>query len=147
MSWLYILLACAGGIVLPVQALINARLGVHLGGTIMAALVSFQVGAVALLMLQIAFRCSWSSAAAWSGAPAWAYLGGFLGVLYMLMVIFAVPRLGAGTTSALIIFGQVAASLLLDQFGILSRAAHAASPLRLLGALLLVGGAALVTLF
>jgi bacterial/archaeal transporter family-2 protein len=54
------------------------------------------------------------------------------------------PRLGAATFVAALVAGQMIMSLVIDQFGWVGFAEHAISPLRLLGAALVVGGVILV---
>ena len=56
MQPIYAALAFAAGAVLPLQALINARLGARLGGPLWAATVSFAVGTLALLFFQLLTR-------------------------------------------------------------------------------------------
>jgi uncharacterized membrane protein YdcZ (DUF606 family) len=43
--------------------------------------------------------------------------GGFLGVYAISMSIYTAPKLGFFTFSGLVIFGQIAISMLLDHFG------------------------------
>lgn len=146
-NWLYLALAFAGGAILPLQALINARLGGHVGGAVWAAAISFQAGALVLIALQLLLRAPWPSATVIAGVPAWAWVGGALGAFYVTVVVLVVPRVGAASLMASVIFGQVVASLLLDQFGVLAAAPHPASPLRIAGAGLLLVGVVLITRF
>ncbi len=55
-----------------------------------------------------------------AGAPWWVWVGGLLGAFYVAASIILTPRLGAANTVTLIIAGQVLASMVLDQFGLLS---------------------------
>ena len=52
----FILLALIGGAILPLQALINARLGAGLGGPIWAAMLSFLIGTITLVAFLLALR-------------------------------------------------------------------------------------------
>ena len=54
------------------------------------------------------------------------------------------PRLGAAATVGFIIAGQVVASIILDQFGLLNLPVHSVSLPRLGGAALVVAGAIVV---
>jgi transporter family-2 protein len=60
------------------------------------------------------------------------------GAVYLVLAIVSVPRFGAASTVALVVTGQMLASLAFDQFGLLGLDRHAASPQRMLGAMLLV---------
>ncbi len=71
------------------------------------------------------------------------YAGGLLGAVYVVGVIALAPRLGALLTFALVIAGQLLASLLLDHLGLLYPR-HPVNLPRLLGALLLLAGVVLI---
>jgi transporter family-2 protein len=67
-----------------------------------------------------------------------------LGAVYVASVTLLGPRLGGLTLVALVVAGQMAAGLLVDRFGVLGYPQVPVTPLRLLGAVLLVVGALLV---
>ncbi len=140
----YTFLAFIAGAALSLQALVNARLSAGIGGAIWAAAISFFVGGAGLLAVQLATRATWPSMERIAAIPYWVWLGGFLGALYVASVITSVPRLGNTTVFAWVIFGQLAASLLLDHFGVLATAPHPVNALRLAGAALVLGGAVMV---
>ena len=75
------------------------------------------------------------------------WAGGLLGSFYVFASVILTPRLGAATTVALILTGQVLASIVIDHFGLFRVASQEATPLRLLGALLIVAGVFLVQRF
>lgn len=145
MQAIYVVLAFGAGAVLPLQALINARLGVRLGGPLWAATVSFAVGTLALLLFQLLTRAPAPALAGALRAPAWIWLGGCLGGFYIAGVVVSVPRLGPAPLVALVVFGQVAASLALGHFGVLAAAAQPVTLAKAIGGLLLLGGVILVT--
>src|SRR5690606_7861877 len=115
-----ITIAVAVGSVLPLQALINARLGALTHGALYASFVSFLVG-----------TCLPGSVL---GAPRPAR---------PLAATVLVPRLGAGALFCLIVLGQVLGAMALDHFGVLG-AQRPVDMARVAGALLVVVGAALV---
>jgi transporter family-2 protein len=140
-----ILAAYGAGAALALQALINARLGRELGGPVWASIVSLLVGAVGLVAVQALSRATVPTTAQVAGVPAWAWFGGLLGAAYLTGTLFSVVRLGAASTIALIVFGQMTASLLLDQVGGLVAVPHALSLPRVAGAGLLLAGVILIT--
>ena len=140
-----ILAAYGAGAALALQALINARLGRALGGPVWASIVSLLVGAVGLAAVQALARAAMPTSAQLAGVPAWAWFGGLLGAAYLTGTLFSVPTLGAASTIALIVFGQMTASLLLDQVGGLVAVPHALSLPRVAGAGLLLAGVILIT--
>jgi bacterial/archaeal transporter family-2 protein len=137
------LLALAAGVVLVAQVGVNATLRNGLGSPVAAALASFLVGSVALAAVALLGR-DWPGRAQLLGPPAWAWLGGILGAFYVVGTIVAGPRLGAAALVSLVILGQLGASLLFDHFGWLGFPLHPLSLTRVLGAVLLFGGALLI---
>lgn len=143
MNWLLIAIVVLAGAMLPLQALLNGKLGQAAGGAVLASTASFIVGTIGLLAVLLVTRPvlpSWEQALR---MPAWLWLGGLLGAAYVVIATVAVPRLGAAALISLVVLGQMTSSLLLDHFGVL----HAPQPvnvLRFLGAVLVVLGALLV---
>ncbi|MBS0217017.1 MAG: DMT family transporter [Proteobacteria bacterium] len=142
-AWWMMGLAILVGAMLPLQALVNARLGTQIGGPIVAAFVSFVVGGIGLgIYLVLArHRIGLESAGSF---PAWVWLGGLLGALYVAVVTLLIPRLGPATMMCLVIFGQVTAALLLDKFGVLQSAPRTVDAVRIAGAALVMAGVILV---
>ncbi len=143
MKLLLVAFAALGGAILPLQALINARRGETMNGPVWAATISFVVGTIGLFAYLLVQRTPWPNLAQAATVPVWAWLGGLFGALYVVAATTTVPKLGAAAMISLVILGQMTASLLLDQFGVLS-AGHAITPQRAIGALMLVGGAMLI---
>lgn len=72
------------------------------------------------------------------------WTGGLFGAVFIGVSAIMVPRLGAATTLALIIGGQMLGSLIFDHVGLLSVPQHSVRPQRLLGVVLLIGAVTLV---
>lgn len=141
---LLLCLAVLAGVVLPVQAGINAQMRLHVGNPIVAALISFAVGTAALLGLVLTLRAPLPSGGALGRMPGWQWLGGVLGAGYIAVTIVVAPRLGAATLVAAIVAGQMGTSLLLDQYGWVGYPPQPVTAARLLGALLVVAGVLLI---
>lgn len=130
------------GMLLPLQALINASLGKQTSGPLFASLASFSVGTVVLLLWWLATRPVFE-ATVLAKVPWWAWTGGVIGALYVAGATLLIPRMGAASLICVVVFGQVLGSLLLDHFGVL----HTRQPIdaqRVVGALLVIAGALLV---
>jgi transporter family-2 protein len=139
-SLLAALLALLAGIGLPTQAGINAQLGLWTRSSITAALISFAIGTLALSLVTLAMAVplpSWSGAAA---LPWWIWSGGVMGAFFVAASTFIAPQLGATTMLALILAGQVVASVLYDHFGLLGYPLHPINMQRIFGLLLLIAG-------
>ena len=103
----YLAFALAIGFMIPLQAAINSQLKGHLGGsTLLAALVSFGVGTLALAIVagssERVQNLAGVSAAKW-----WQLTGGLLGAVFVFGTTLLAPKIGAAKMTALIIAGQV----------------------------------------
>ena len=75
--------------------------------------------------------------------PIWMWAGGVMGLLVVFSITFAQPRIGATSTIAILIAGQLLMGVLIDRFGLFGVAQIGISWQRLLGIILLAAGAAL----
>lgn len=144
-GWLIggIAVAAAVGLLLPLQALINARLGQATEGALFASFVSFAIGTAVLALALLAARTPLPGARTMAAQPAWVWTGGLIGAVYVLSATVLVPRLGAAGLICLVVTGQLIGSLLFDHFGVLGPE-RPADGWRLLGAALVAVGAVLV---
>jgi transporter family-2 protein len=139
-----ILLAVLVGLMLPIQAGVNAQLRLSVGHPLTTAFVSFAVGTVALAALILLARVPLPSMRVATAAPAWHWIGGLLGAAYIAAAVVLAPRLGAATMIASVVMGQMLASLLLDHFGWVGFAVHPVSLARLAGAAMVILGVILI---
>ena len=137
----YLVLAFAIGCVIPLQAAINARLRDHLdNSTLLAALVSFSVGTLALAAMSLVTGQRWQALGAITQAKGWQLTGGLLGAVFVFAATLLAPKIGVAKMAALVIAGQVAISLVADHFGWMGLAVRQVDPIRAAGgALVLVG--------
>jgi len=147
MAWFYLLVCLLAGALMPLQAGVNAQLARWVGHPAVASLVSFAVGTLVLLAYSAALRPQLSALSALAEAPWWVWVGGLFGGVFVTAAATLAPRLGAATFISVTIAGQVLVSILLDHFGVVGFAERPLTPLRLLGALLLVAGVLLVRKF
>lgn len=135
MSSIMILLALAGGAMLSMQAAINGRLGSQVGA-FRSAFLTFSVGALITALLIFYFAPHQTTTLL--DVPKWQLLGAFCGVPYIVIMVVAVQRIGTAAATVAVIFGQLAMSLLIDNFGWLGNDAITFSPGRL-GAIVCLG--------
>lgn len=136
-------LAAFAGLIVPLQALIVARVSFIMASPMLAALVNFVSGTVALLALLALSRTPLPTQTQIAQMPIYGWIVGFLGAFFVAQAAYTIPKLGAAATVALIIAGQMIGSLALDHFGVL----HAAQPVsaqKAAGALLLLVGVYLI---
>jgi len=145
--WPFILLALVAGFCLPTQAGINAQLNQWSQSAILAATISFAVGTIGLFVYALCLRIPWPAVDTMSRHPWWIWTGGLLGAFLVASTVVLAPRLGAASMIALILAGQMTASVALDHFGWLGYQLHPLNGMRILGVFLLVGGVTLIRWF
>jgi transporter family-2 protein len=137
-----VLTAGTGGLV-ALQAPINSVLG-HRVGTWQAAFLSMAIGTVALALIAALAKGGLGQVAEVRGIG-WVYLtGGVLGAAYITSVLVTVRALGAGGVVAATIAGQLAISVVIDQFGLLGVPRQPVTAAKVAGLALLVAGTYLV---
>jgi transporter family-2 protein len=137
-----LLVLLAGGMI-ALQAPTNAVLAKAGGSAVLAALISFAVGTLTLLLVWFASG-SRPRPSSFSGLPPYAWFGGAYGALYVAVAAYAAPRLGLAALITIGIAGQIAMALLLDQFGALGLPREPINLGRIAGALLVIAGVVLV---
>jgi bacterial/archaeal transporter family-2 protein len=137
-------LALSAGAMISVQAPLNAMAASRLGHPLGAAMLSFVVGTLCLLVVTLVVargQVAWGS---FASLPPLLYLGGVLGAVFVTVTIVLTPTLGIGAVIALAIAGQVIAGLALDHFGLFDLAVREITAGRVAGAALTVAGALMV---
>ena len=146
MKLTWIIIAFMSGAFLPIQAGLNTRLGKTIESPVHASLISFIVGALAVLVFSLITK----QPVSWAGlrsAPGHVWLGGILGAFYVTAIILAFPRIGPAMTFGLVVAGQMIISVLLDHFNILVTQQHPVNVWKLLGIVLIVAGVVIIRKF
>nr|WP_091047436.1 DMT family transporter [Micromonospora marina] len=137
-------LATASGVMVAVQSRINGELGVRLADGIAAAVVSFGVGLLILLVLVPATPGGRRGLAALRGAlrtgtlRPWQCLGGVCGAFLVATQGLTIGALGVAVFTVAVVAGQSGSSLLVDRAGIGPTGRQPVTPNRLIGAVLTV---------
>ena len=129
---------------LSLQPLINAQIARAAGHPVYGALISVTVSTLTMAAGALVGRLGVPDGRALSAAPWWMWTGGVIGAFVVLAALTAAPRLGSATTVALFIGGQLAASLVIDQLGVLGVPEHPLDAKRALGVVCLVAGVFLI---
>lgn len=137
-------LATASGVAVAVQSRINGELGVRLADGIAAAVVSFGVGLLLLLVLVPATPGGRRGLAALRAALAdgslrpWQCLGGVCGAFLVATQGLTIGTLGVAVFTVAVVAGQSGSSLLVDRAGVGPGGRQPVTPNRLVGAVLTV---------
>ena len=133
------------GALLPVQAVLNTKLGKQTGGPLISSTLSFLVGLIGLLVINLVVNYSAvSNMKLLSVSPWYLWTGGLLGAIYVTCVIFVNQQQGVALTFALVVAGQIFISLLIDHFGLLGSFVRPITIPKIIGALLIIAGLVLV---
>lgn len=143
-STLLLVLVLVAGACLATQVGVNASLARWSGSPITAAAISFAVGTVALVLYAVVARVPAPPLGRVPGPAWWTWAGGLLGGFYVAMMVLAAPRLGAATTIALVVAGQMTTSIALDHMGAFGFPARPVTLGRLAGGALIVAGVVLL---
>jgi thiamine biosynthesis protein ThiS len=167
MDALLLLLAFGAGLAAATQILVNGAMGEERGvpeallvsvTVTYGSAVSFMLIRFALLgdlnlntpgkplfyLLPLAIVALLAFVGLMRGLEWYYFLGGVAGALIVWTVAFAGPRIGIATTSAALIAGQMVGAILWDHLGLLSQAKDPVDALKVIGAMLIVGGVILV---
>ena len=112
-------------------------------GTLEALAFTTVLGALIATAVLLVVRRSLDGYAEGFGAPKWLWLGAAIGVFVVAAITLAAPEIGTTATVALLIAGQLGASLAIDRFGWFGVDRVSLTAFRILGVVLLVAGAAL----
>lgn len=137
-----LLIFFAGGMI-ALQAPTNAMLAKAGGSPVLAALISFAVGTVALFVAWLATG-NRPAPSAFAGLPPYAWIGGLYGAIYVAAAAFAAPRIGLAALITIGIAGQIAMAMYLDHAGALGLSREPINFGRLCGAALVIAGVVLV---
>tara|TARA_R110001583_G_C5658061_1_gene409387 strand:- start:2475 stop:2939 length:465 start_codon:yes stop_codon:yes gene_type:complete len=116
---LFMLLSVISGMALSSQAAINGQLGAKVG-VIRSSLLTFSVGTVVTLLLIFFFEPSYD--ANLLTVPKWQLMGALFGIVYMVVMVAAVPKVGVAIATVATVFGQMVMSLVIDTQGWLGNA-------------------------
>jgi transporter family-2 protein len=138
------LLAIAAGISIVIQQALNANLRGALQSGAWSGFTSYAVGLACMVLVVLAFRDPVPAANLAGPLPWWAWSGGAFGAAFIGLGIFLVPQIGAATFLALVVTGQMLASVAFDHFGWLGLTQRPIDAPRLIGVALLIGGVVLI---
>jgi transporter family-2 protein len=144
MKWIFYLLPLLAGIAMSVQSGLNAQLRTQFNHPVLAALISFLAGTVALLLVLLFSRQPMPSFQEYLQTDWWKFTGGLFGAFIVTATIISISQIGASNMFVIIITGQLLTALIMDHYGLLGMPVQQISWNKVGGMLLLVAGAYLV---
>jgi transporter family-2 protein len=147
MHYVYFLLAIAAGAMMPTQGAVNYKLAIHLQNPLLAAIISFAIGLIALIAFAVFSGVPLHQLGQVKHAPPISWIGGLLGAFFVTAVILTVPKLGVALTFSLLVLGQMIATLPIDHYGFAGVMVRAINWQRITGVLLIIAGVILIRKF
>jgi transporter family-2 protein len=144
MNYQYILAAIIVGFALPLQGILNAKLGVYMSHPMHSTLISYIGGVIACLLFLIVVYPTVPDIKRFHNVDWYLYLGGFLGAVFVSGMLYIIPKIGATNMLAAALVGQLVMSMLLDHFGAFGIQQIRVSSPRILGVLFLFLGLLLI---
>jgi transporter family-2 protein len=129
-----------GGLI-PIQSSLNTFLAQQFKSPLQATFVNFAGGLVLLIILLVfVFKVAIPPIAVLKTIPWYYFMGGFIGVAFVTMVVTLTPKIGITNVLAGALVGQLIISAIMDHFGLLNLQVHPLSWYRVLGILFLILG-------
>ncbi|MGU3575097.1 DMT family transporter [Brucellaceae bacterium C25G] len=117
-SFLIIIAAIITGAVVPFQAGANAFLGKNLGHPLWGTVISLCISLICILPVMVFAKVELPTFSNLVQAPRWIWIGGLVGVIYITGALMLAPKLGAAGFITAAIVGQMLASIIIDQWGL-----------------------------
>ena len=113
---IFLIIAAGAGVLMAIQGSLNSALSKVIGvleGNFILHAVGLLIVVIMLFVLGLGNRYTYMDKAPW-----YLYLGGVINVAIIYGVMLSIAKTGAGVATTAIITGQLAMSLVIDQFGL-----------------------------
>lgn len=137
---LALFIAAGSGVTMALQGSLNTALGKVIG-LLEATFVVHLVGLLFVAALLFVFRLGDGDLGLFTQSPWYYYLGGLLGVIIVYGVVRSISRVGVAAATTAIILGQVLTASLVDHLGLWGMHRVPFTWHRMVGTLLMAGGA------
>ena len=144
MKYIFYILPALAGVTITTQAGVNSQLRVAINNPWLAAFISFFVGTCFLGLILVVTRQPVPSFTQLKNIELYKFTGGLLGTFFVTVMILTVQKIGAANVFALVIASQLLMAMLYDHLGLFGIPQSGISWLKVLGALMLIGGAYLI---
>jgi transporter family-2 protein len=137
-------LAVLAEVSVVIEQVLNANLRGALNSAVWSGFMSYFLGLICMVLLAVVLRDPFPSLVTATRLPWWVWSGGVFGAIFIGLAILLVPQIGAATFLALLITGQMLASVAFDHFGWLGLTQCLVDMPRVIGIGLLVAGVVLI---
>jgi transporter family-2 protein len=142
-AWIYPFIVFAG-VLQAFGAPMNAQLKSSVQNPWLASTISFALVTMFFIAAFAIMPKPLPTAQGLTSMPWWAPIGGLVGAVAVYAGLVLVQQVGAGPYTGLTITAALITSLVIDHFGLFNMQVHAINAWRVGGAVLMVGGIALI---
>jgi transporter family-2 protein len=139
---MFLVTAFLMGVILSTYLPMNSSASRYLGSSI-AASFSFFVVALATSLCILLFSGQQQCLARIRSVPVYLHIAGIISAFFIIGTTFLVPRIGARTFFILLVSGQILMAIAISHFGLLESPQDPVTLKKMLGAVLVIAGAAL----
>ena len=138
-----VVISLVAGLAGSVQVAVSGAFGRRIG--VLEATAFGSIGAAMIVTtVVLAARQSFGGVIAGVREPPWLWLPALMGAIVVMSITYTAPRIGTFATIGLLIAGQLAMGVVIDALGLFGLERIPVSPERVVGLVLLAGGALLV---
>jgi bacterial/archaeal transporter family-2 protein len=133
------------GFVLTLHLAMNSQVGALVKNPRMGNALFWTIGAITAIIIGLT---GWDPTffTKLKEVPVWLLTAGIMGGLLVFGIAWAMPQIGAGKAFVLMIAGQVFSGMIFSHFGWLGSPVEPFTVIKFIGVVLLIAGAAIVTL-
>lgn len=143
-TWFFVTLAIAAGALGGIHVPINGALGARIGSALVATLTFYGVAFLVIAAVNAAFLDR-AALSALARVPAWSYLlPGLISVMVVGANTYLIPRLGAVNIFVLVVASQLVVRSVISHFGWLASPVDPIGWPKLVGTAMVMAGALLV---
>lgn len=147
MSLLPYVVTTLAGVLNAVHSGTNAQLNRSLERPFWAAMAVIVISGAVMLAITLCTRETMPEWDKVSATPWWAWFGTAIAAVPVITTVLFAGSLGAAAFNGIVVTATLVCSLALDHWGWIGFEQHRASPLRLLGGALMIGGVTLMACF
>ena len=144
MKYLVYILPLLAGLTITTQAGVNSQLKTAVNNQWVAAFISFIVGTIALALVILFTKQQLPTSQQLQQIELYKFSGGLLGAFFVTVIIYSVQQIGSANVFALVIAGQLLFALVFDHFGLFGFKQSSINWGKVMGVLMLIGGAYLI---
>ncbi|MDL2212024.1 DMT family transporter [Erysipelotrichaceae bacterium OttesenSCG-928-M19] len=136
------------GMVIAIQGTINGQFGIALQSPIKAALFSFTIGSIVMIIVTLFKERTFSNILLpiKQKASPLIWIGGLFGAIYVIIIVILVNNFGIGQAVVIGLFGQICGSIIIEHFGLLKAKQSNVKLIQIIGLIIMFGGIIIIKL-